>query len=99
MRARSADEDLDAAELAVLVDRIPEGWTRVEVDGRAYGLTRTTHTGGRSVSLYAEELGGSDVVSANVWLLHGGAVLKPCEMPAETVERFLRGWRAPDREE
>ncbi len=80
--------------LEALVDRVPEGWTRVKVDGRAYGLTRTTHTGGRSVSLYAEELGGPDVVSANVWLLAGGAVLRPCEMPAAEVEAFLRDWRA-----
>ncbi|MEP6631179.1 MAG: peptide methionine sulfoxide reductase [Lapillicoccus sp.] len=81
-------------ELQALVDRVPEGWTRVEVDGRAYGLTRTTHTGGRSVSLYAEELGGTDVVSANVWRLAGGTVLKPCEMPVAKVEAFLRDWEA-----
>ena len=81
--------DLEAA-----LDRIPEGWTRVRAGGRAYGLTRTTHTGGRSVTLYAEELGGPDVVSANVWRLDGGAVLKPCEMPALKVEAFLRDWRA-----
>ncbi len=81
--------NLDAA-----LARIPEGWSRVRVGSRAYGLTRTTHTDGRSVGLYAEELGGTDVVSANVWWLAGGAVLKPCEMPAEKVEAFLRGWRA-----
>ena len=34
-----------------------------------------------------------DVVSANVWRLDGGAVLKPCEMPGEKVEAFLRDWR------
>lgn len=60
-----------------------------------YGLTRTTHTGGRSVSIYAEELGGSDVVSANVWRLAGGLQLRPCEMPAATVEAFLLHWE-PD---
>ena len=90
---------VDAAELERLVERIPEGWTRVQVDGRAYGLTRTTHTGGRSVSLYAEELGGADIVSANVWRLDGGAELRPCEMPETTVVRFLRHWRATDAHE
>ena len=79
------DVDVDLA-------RIPEGWTRVWAGGHAYGLTRTTHTGGRSVSLYAEQLGGPDVVSANVFRLSGGAELRPCEMPAAKVEAFLRDW-------
>jgi hypothetical protein len=87
----TADPPLD---VEAALRRIPEGWTRVRAGGRVYGLTRTTHTGGRSVSVYAEELGGPDVVSANVWRLGGGAVLKPCEMPAAKVEAFLRAWQA-----
>ncbi len=81
-------EDLDS-----LLARVPEGWTAVSYEGRRYGLSRTTHTGGRSVSLYAEELGGSDVVSANVFRLTGGAELRPCEMPAAKVLAFLEAWR------
>ena len=81
-------DDLDA-----LVARVPEGWTAVSYGGRRYGLSRTTHTDGRSVSLYAEELGGSDVVSANVFRLTGGAELRPCEMPAAKVLAFLAGWQ------
>jgi hypothetical protein len=65
----------------------------VSHQGRRYGLSRTTHTDGRSVSLYAEELGGSDVVSANVFRLAGGAELRPCEMPAAKVLAFLSGWQ------
>lgn len=61
--------------------------------GRRWGLTRTTHLDGRSVSVYAEELGGPDVVSANVFRLAGGAELRPCEMPAATVLDFLEGWQ------
>ena len=62
--------------------------------GRRYGLSRTTHTDGRSVSVYAEELGGPDVVSANVFRLSGGAELRPCEMPAVKVLAFLEGWQS-----
>jgi hypothetical protein len=80
-------EDLDA-----LLAQVPEGWTPVSYEGRRYGLSRTTHTDGRSVSLYAEELGGSDKVSANVFRLTGGAELRPCEMPAAKVLAFLSGW-------
>lgn len=90
-RPSPADVPLD---LEAAVDRIPEGWTRVRAGGRAYGLTRTTHAGGRSVSLYAEQLGGPDVVSANVWRLGAGVELRPCEMPVSKVEVFLRDWRA-----
>jgi hypothetical protein len=81
-------EDLDA-----LLAQVPEGWTPVSYEGRRYGLSRTTHTDGRSVSLYAEELRGSDVVSANVFRLTGGAELRPCEMPAAKVLAFLSGWQ------
>ena len=71
---------------------MPEGWTLVAYAGRRYGLRRTSRAEGRSVSIYAEQLGGSDVVSTNVYRTGAGDVLKPCEMPAATVLAFLRGW-------
>ena len=45
---------------------------------------------GSSLSVYAEQLGGSDVISANVYRTGAGDVLKPCEMPAAKVLDFLR---------
>jgi hypothetical protein len=82
----------EGSSLEALVARVPEGWTAVTYAGRRWGLTRTTHVDGRSVSVYAEELGGPEVVSANVLRLSGGAELRPCEMPAATVLEFLEGW-------
>lgn len=82
-----AEPGLDA-----LVARIADGWTPVRYGGRRYGLTRTTHGSGASVSVYAEELGGTDVISTNVFRTSAGALLRPCEMPAATVLAFLRGW-------
>lgn len=79
-------------DLASLVDRVPEGWTPAAYDGVRWGLSRTTRTGGRSISVYAEELGGTRVISTNVYRTGAGDVLKPCEMPAETVLAFLAGW-------
>ncbi len=61
------------SELEQLVQRVPEG-TRVSCGGRSDGLSRTTHTGGRSVSVCAEELGGS-------------AALDPCTTSSSTVPR------------
>ncbi len=79
-------------DLRALVDLVPTGWTVVAYDGRRYGLTRTDRAGGRAVSLYAEELGGHDVVSTNVYRTAAGDLLKPCEMPAAKVLAFLQGW-------
>jgi len=43
----------------------------------------------------AQELGGPDYVSLNLYTLKDGPRLYPCEMPAEKVISFLRGYR-PD---
>ncbi len=79
------------ADLGRLVDALPEGWSEVAYAGRRYGLTTIVHAGGRSLSVYAEELGGTDVVSANVYRTAAGDVLRPCEMPAAKVLDFLVG--------
>ena len=74
--SRSTGLPTDSESLEALVARVPEGWTAVSYAGRRWGLTRTTHVDGRSVSVFAEELGGPDVVSANVFRLSGGAELR-----------------------
>lgn len=79
-----------------LLDRVPEGWTLVCFEGRCYGLSRTTRAGGAAVAVFAEELGGSDVISANVYRTSAGDVLRPCEMPAARVLDFLQGWCPAD---
>ena len=79
-------------ELAQHVERVPEGWNTVVFNGRRYALTRTTRVGGRSVTLFAEELGGTDVISANIYRTTGADLLKACEMPDSKVLEFLRGW-------
>jgi hypothetical protein len=88
----STAQPLDGPTLAALVEAVPEGWTRVRYEGRTYGLTRRTWAGGRSTSVLAEELGGTDLVSANVHRTATAHHLRPCEMPAAKVVDFLRGW-------
>ena len=83
-------EDGSGDGLAELVDRVPTGWSRHDVDGRAWGLTRVDHAGGRSSTIEGEELGGARRMSANVWRTTSGTHLKPCEMPAEQVLAVLR---------
>lgn len=78
--------------LSALIERVPEGWTRVTYDGRPYGLYRTTRVGGRVVTVTAEELGGADFVSANVYRTNAADHLRACEMPNAKVLDLLRGW-------
>jgi hypothetical protein len=75
-------------DVVALFERVPVGWTEVAFKGRRYGLTRTLAADGRAQAVYAEELGGRDVISANLYLT-GQPQLRPCEMPAEKVLRFL----------
>ena len=82
-------------DVSALFARLPEGWSLVEYDGRRWGVTRTVGAGGRSEKLLAEELGGTDLVSANLYRVDGEDVLKPCEMPAEKVLGFLEGLAPP----
>jgi hypothetical protein len=83
--------------VADLLARLPEGWSSVSYRGRRWGVTRTRQAGGRVEKVYAEELGGTGVISANLYLPGGTASeddeqLRPCEMPAAAVLDFLRGW-------
>lgn len=83
---------LESASLSDLVDRVPEGWTRTTYGGRIYGLSRTTRVAGRSISVSAVELGGPDLISANVYRTREADLLRACEMPDSKVLAFLRGW-------
>lgn len=71
-------------------DSLPMGGYGATAYGRRYRVTKSTYSSGRSQKLEAEELGGSDYVSLNLYRLAGGeALLKPCEMPVEKVRDFV----------
>jgi peptide-methionine (S)-S-oxide reductase len=76
--------------VAALFQRMPQGWSEVEFNGRRYGVTRTVLIGGQIEKIYAEEFGGTDRISAN---LYAGDRFRPCEMPAEKVLAFLSAAR------
>ncbi|WP_413717732.1 hypothetical protein [Silicimonas sp. MF1-12-2] len=60
--------------------------------GRRYRVVKSQMANGRSQKLEAEELGGTDYISFNLYRLASGeALLKPCEMPAEKVVDFVMG--------
>jgi hypothetical protein len=90
-------QDQAQSDLDRLLERVPGGWSRQEVDGRSWGVSRVEHVDGRSTTVTAEQLGGSLMFSANVWHTSHGAILRPCEVPAETVLDFLENLPASAR--
>jgi len=73
-------------------DALPEGGYGGTYQGKRYRVTKTVMASGRSQKLEAEELGGKDYVSFNLYrLASGAALLKPCEMPREKVVAFVEG--------
>ena len=72
---------------------VPQGYSQGIYEGRRYGVTRRSSPTGRRHWLYAEELGGADRISLNLYVLkRSGARLKPCEMPAGKVVAFVLGY-------
>lgn len=60
---------------------------------RNWVVSKTLFSEGRAIKLVAHELGGTDYISLNVYLLGSGPLLKPCEMPVDKVVRFLADLR------
>lgn len=71
-------------------DALPRGGYGGTFEGKRYRLMKSILVAGRSQKLEAEELGGPDYISFNLYRLAGGEVLlKPCEMPSEKVIDFV----------
>jgi len=71
----------------------PRGYFTARYAGRRYGVTNAAHANGNSFKLYAEELGGSDRISLNIYRPPGSPepALRPCEMPVDKVTAFVVG--------
>lgn len=73
-------------------DTLPTGGYGGTYQGRRYRIVKSVMATGRSQKLEAEELGGTDYISLNLYrLANGAALLKPCEMPEEKVVAFVLG--------
>lgn len=70
------------------LEAIPAGTSRGHYDGAVYAVSKTQFAQGKSIKLVAEELGGRDYISLNVYHPASGPLLKPCEMPAVKVIAF-----------
>jgi len=80
---------VDPAFLAAF-DALPVGGYGGTYDGRRYRIMKSRFADARSQKLEAEELGGADYVSLNLYRLASGmTILKPCEMPEAKVRDFV----------
>lgn len=71
---------------------MPLGYFTARYANARYGVTRSVHANGRSMKLYAEQLGGTDRISLNIFAPPSGEpALKPCEMPIDKVTAFVMG--------
>lgn len=72
-------------------DALPDAEFFGRYKGRRYVITKASFASGKSQKLVAEELGGSDYISMNLYRLAQGARVKPCEMPEKKVVQFVLG--------
>lgn len=70
---------------------LPLGTHKGSFQGRLYVFSKSSFAHGKSWKLVAEELGGTDYISLNLYDLASGPRLYPCEMPAEKVVNFVCG--------
>jgi len=68
---------------------LPDGANSVHYLGERYLLRKETLLEGKLIKLYAEALGGNDVVSGNYYPTMKGGMLKPCEMSDKKVIDFV----------
>ncbi|MEO7523118.1 MAG: peptide methionine sulfoxide reductase [Ferruginibacter sp.] len=71
------------------IEILPTGYSEVNYKEKRYGVSRTDFNHGKSIKIYAEELGGNHFVSFNYYHTSQSGLLKPCEMPEEEIIHFL----------
>jgi hypothetical protein len=72
------------------INKLPIGYSEVLYNNQKYGLTRTDFNKGKSIKIYARELGGKNFISLNYYITNKQDLLKPCEMTDQKVIHFLK---------
>ncbi len=86
-------KELEFAQFVIALSDLDSGYRTGHFNGRRYGVTVERQVGARVIKLFAEELGGSNVVSFNLFSVGDGqSLLKPCEMNSEKVIDFVLGF-------
>ena len=74
------------------IQQLPQGYSEVAYRGSRYSVVRTDFNQGKSLKVFAQNLGGTDFISFNYYLTAQSQLLKPCEMPTQKVLDFLHGY-------
>ncbi len=81
---------MEHAEFDAAFEKLPDGYSDGTYEGRRFCLIVRRSNDGRRNSLFAKELGGTDIVSFNLYRFTSGrASLKPCEMSTGKVVAFV----------
>ncbi|MBY3280303.1 MULTISPECIES: hypothetical protein [Rhizobium] len=73
--------------------KLPDGYVDGHFGNQPWGVTVKRSEDGKRTWLYGEELGGTDIVSFNLYRLAGhGSALKPCEMSSAKAIEFVLGF-------
>lgn len=68
---------------------LPNGANDLRYLGKRYLLRKETLLEGKLLKIYAQELGGNDIISGNYYTTIKGGMLKPCEMSDKKVIDFI----------
>ncbi len=68
---------------------LPNGANDICYLGKRYLLRKETLLDGKLLKIYAEELGGNNIVSGNYYPTMKDGLLKPCEMSDKKVIDFV----------
>ncbi|HHD75535.1 MAG TPA: peptide methionine sulfoxide reductase [Campylobacterales bacterium] len=68
---------------------LSNGANYVKYHDKRYLLRKETLLHGKLIKVYAEELGGNDIVSGNYYTTIKDGLLKPCEMSDKKVIDFV----------
>lgn len=76
--------------LSYYIERLSEGYSEGLYKGQKFGIIKSVFNDGKSVKVFAKELGGTNFISLNYYITKNNHKLKPCEMSDEKVIDFLR---------
>ena len=72
------------------IDTIPLGYSEGIYETQKYGITKSIFNKGKSIKIYAEELGATNFISLNYYITSKKDLIKPCEMSKQKVIHFLK---------
>jgi len=80
---------MNSTEFYKKLQKLPNGANDVFYNEKRYLLRKETLLDGKLLKVYAEELGGNDIVSGNYYPTIKKGTLKPCEMSDAKVIDFV----------